>query len=116
MSRVRDRVKEADANGQDGWSDCAVPRFGLYSGVCNNQATVYSPSTYRMKKSSGDRLHRCHTFLRRLRPGAPYPSAGEDVAAPAHFAKANCHTELMIGTALAFQGAAVIPDPNSRAI
>ena len=69
MSRVRDRVKEADANGQDGWSDCAVPRFGLYSGICNNQATVYSPSTYRMKKSSGDRLHRCHTFLRRLRAG-----------------------------------------------
>jgi hypothetical protein len=69
MSRVWGGVKEVDAAGQYGRSNCTKPSFGLYSEVCNDQLTTFSPSTYSMKKSPGSSLHRFHSFLRRLRAG-----------------------------------------------
>jgi hypothetical protein len=69
MSRVRIGVNEADADGRDGRPGCMALGFGLYSGSVNDVLTGYSPSAYSMKKSPGNRLHRFHSFLRRLRAG-----------------------------------------------
>ena len=69
MIRVRIGVKEADAYGQDGRSDCMIYGFGLYSGISIDELTTSSPSTYSMKKSPGDSPHPFHSFLRRLRAG-----------------------------------------------